>query len=94
MDTNCLMIFQNEQNLLLSHLIPCLKISYWVQFAITLQAIINMLHLQVNNKEGADHCMEPLMMLPGRGGEFTGVAWCPSELSKVKYICREYCIML
>ena len=28
--------------------------------------------------------MKPLVMLPGQSGEVTGVAWCPSQLSKVR----------
>lgn len=41
-------------------------------------------HCQVNNRAEEDVPMDPLVILPGQGGEVTGVAWCPSQLSKVK----------
>ena len=41
-------------------------------------------HCQVNNRAEEDVPIKPLVTLPGQGGEVTGVAWCPSQLSKVK----------
>ena len=38
---------------------------------------------QINNREDEDYCIQPMVMLKGQAGEVTGVAWCPSDLSKV-----------
>ena len=52
-------------------------------------------HCQVNNRAEEDVPIKPLVMLPGQGGEVTGVAWCPSQLSKVKKeISSMVCVLL
>ena len=52
-------------------------------------------HCQVNNRAEEDIPIKPLVMLPGQGGEVTGVAWCPSQLSKVKKeISSIVCVLL
>ena len=40
-------------------------------------------HYQVDNREEGVGIL-PLVMLPGQHREVTGVAWCPSQLSKVR----------
>ena len=40
-------------------------------------------YYQVDNREEGVGIL-PLVMLPGQHREVTGVAWCPSQLSKVR----------